>query len=361
MVIKFANLKWLITVLVTVLVLSACGSTGEKASTDQKQDSKDKSYTLKLGHLQGSGAVLANIAEAEGFFEKENLKVEYVPFASSIDGLSALQAGKIDVGMTFGTSSPLAFISKGADFKILGGHMSGGHPYLVREEEAKKYKSIKDFSGKTMGTIRLSTPDIVFRAGLKDAGVDVSKEKILEFKGFAPLFQAAESGKIDVIVGGVGHLKEAKAAGFVPVLWSNDINPNHTCCRVVTTGKLSEEKGEAFTALLKGLIQAERIKIDNPEKAVAASREALKLDDEKIAALVNEEHIGNHADPNKKEVVKMWEQMKGLGYLDTSKNVDINTHFNLTFYEQALNELIKENPDDSYYKEQLKKYEANNK
>ena len=233
--------------------------------------------------------------------------------------------------------------------------MSGGHPYLVREEDAKNFKSIKDFSGKTMGTIRLNTADIVFRAGLKDAGVDVSKEKILEFKGFAPLFQAAESGKIDVIVGGVGHLKEAKAAGFVPVLWSNEINPNHTCCRVVTTNKLTKEKGEAFTAFLKGLIQAERVKIENPQKAIEATRDSYKLDDEKIAALVNEEHIGNHADPNKKEVVKMWEQMKELGYLDKTKNVDINTHFNLTFYEKALNELIKENPDDSYYKDQIEK------
>ena len=87
--------KWVITVL-TVLVLTACGSTGEKASTDQKKDSKDESRTIKIGYNQGTGVVLANIAEQEGFFEKENLKVEYVPFASAIDGLSALQAGKID-------------------------------------------------------------------------------------------------------------------------------------------------------------------------------------------------------------------------------------------------------------------------
>ena len=42
------------------------------------------------------------------------------------------------------------------------------------------------------------------------------------------------------------------------------------------------------------------------------------------------------------------------------QKVDLNKHFNLTFYEEALNELIKENPNDDYYKKTLERYKAQN-
>ena len=57
---------------------------------------------------------LADLGVSEGFFEKENLEVELIPFSASTDGSYALQSKKIDIGLTFGTTTPLAFIAQGA-------------------------------------------------------------------------------------------------------------------------------------------------------------------------------------------------------------------------------------------------------
>lgn len=351
--------KWLISgVIATSLFgLTACGSDQKTASNN---GSGEKLH-LSVGYLKANGAPLADIAIKEGYFKKENLDVDLVPFNASTDGINALQAKKIDIGLTFGTSTPLAFISQGANLDIIGGYMEGGHPIYVQEKDKDQYKSFKDYKGKTIGTVRLSVPDIVFRTALEKAGLDLEKDvKIVEFKTMANLIEAAGSGKVDVAFSSTGFLTKAKKAGLAPVAWSNDVQPGHVCCRVVSRGDLTKEESVAYKKFVKGIIQAERVKAETPEKAVEVSRDRLKLDDKTINEIVNEKHNINSADPNKHQVVKMWEEMKNLGYISEDKKVDVNKHLNLTFYEEALNELIKENPNDSYYKKILERYNEQN-
>ena len=343
-----------------LLGLAACG-TEDGTTTGANASGEGKAYSLKVGYLKANGAPLADIAIQEGFFEEENLEIEMVPFNASTDGVNALQSKKIDVGLTFGTSTPLAFISQGADLDIIGGHMEGGHPIYVPEEDKDAYQSFEDYKGKTIGTVRLSVPDIVFRSALEQAGLDMEKDvEIIEFKTMANLIEAVAAGKVEVAFAGSGFLTKAAASGLAPVMWSNDVQPGHVCCRAVTRGDYSEEQTIAYKKFLKGLIQAERIKSETPEKALEASRERFKLDDETVNEIVNEEHLVNSADPHKHQVEQMWEQMKDLGYIENGEEVDLNEHFNLTFYEEALNELIEENPEDDYYKQVLKRYNEQN-
>ncbi len=348
--------NWIIGIgIAAILLLSACNVTTGTPNSDEK------TYKLKVGYLQANGAPLADIAVDEGFFEKEHLKVELIPFSASTDGLNALQSKKIDIGLTFGTSGPLAFISQGSDFDIIGGHMEGGHPIVVKEGNKSKYKSLQDYKGKKIGTVRLGTPDIVFKAALQESGINIEKDvTFIDFKSVTAVLEAVASGKVDVGVSGTGHLSKAEKIGLTPVLWSNDINPKHVCCRVTVRGASTEEQAVAYKKFLKGLIQAERIKLESPEKALKATKVHFKLDDKTVNEIVNEPHLHNTADPNKKEVVKMWEQMKNLGYVKNGEKIDINKHFNLSFYEQALNELIKEHPNDDYYKKQLENYKKQN-
>lgn len=358
--------KWLLgsTMTVALVALSACGSTEENASSNQQEatQKEEQTYNLKVGYLKANGAPLADIAVLKGYFEKENLNVELIPFNASTDGINALQANKIDVGLTFGTTTPLAFISQGADLDIIGGHMEGGHPIYVAKENKDKYKTFKDYKGATIGTVRLSVPDIVFRSALEKAGLDLQKDvKIVEFKTMANLIEAATARKVDVAFASTGFLTKAQAAGLTPVAWSNDVQPGHVCCRVVTRGNdLTKDQKVAYTKFLKGIIQAERDKLENPKVALEASRDRFKLDDATVNEIVNEEHLINSADPNKHQVEELWKEMNNLGYVEEGEKVDLNKHFNLSFYEDALNELIEENPQDDYYKKTLDRYKKQN-
>lgn len=340
--------------------LTACG-TDKNTANNANTPGEAKDHSLKVGYLKANGAPLADIAIQEGFFEEENLEIEMVPFNASTDGVNALQSKKIDVGLTFGTTTPLAFISQGADLDIIGGHMEGGHPIYVPEEDKEKYHSFEDYKGKIIGTVRLSVPDIIFRSALEQAGLDLGKDvEIIEFKTMANLIEAAASRKVEVAFAGSGFLTKALTSGLVPVTWSNDVQPGHVCCRAVTRGDYSKEQAVAYKKFLKGLIQAERIKLETPEKALEASRDRFKLDDETVNEIVNEEHLINSADPHKHQVEQLWEQMKNLGYVESGDEINLNEHFNLTFYEEALNELIEENPEDDYYKQVLKRYNEQN-
>lgn len=357
------NVKSALIALTAAVALAGCGTGQSAEKTNSNESKEEKTYELKIGYGQGSGAALFDVADHEGFFEDENLKVEGVGFASSADGLNALEAGKIDLGMTFGTAAPLTFISGGSNFSIIGGHLEGGHPILVKEENKEQYKSLEDYKGKKVGTIRMFTSDIVFRSALADAGIDWKKDlEIIEFKTGGDLLQAVASGKVDVAVSAGSTYLKAKEQNLAVIGWSNDLNPTHVCCRVVTRQELlSEDNGEAYKRFLKALIRAERVRNEHPETAVEAAKTHLKLDDETVDSIVNEEHSHYSPDPNSKEVKKMWEQMQEIGYIENAEEIDINKYINLDLYERALNELIKEYPEDQdYYQELLERFTKQN-
>lgn len=352
--------KYLFIALFVAAALTGCSSTAEKSNSSVAN--KDKTYELTVGYSQSSGAPLFDIAQREGFFKDEHLKVKGIGFASSADGLNGLQAGKIDIGLSFGTAAPLTFISKGANFSIIGGQLEGGHPILVQAKDKDKYKTLADYKGKKVGTIRMFTSDIVFRSALTQAGINWKKDlQIIEFKTPGELLQAITSGKVDVAVSAGSTYLEAKESKLAVVAWSNDLDPSHTCCRIVTRKDLlSNDNGEAYKRFLKAMIRAERVKNEHPQEAVKAAETHMKMDDATVNAIVNEPHSHYSADPNSDEVKKMWEQMKAIGYIQNADKININDYIDLDLYKAAVNELIKEHPNDQYYRDMLVRFTKQN-
>lgn len=357
--------NWLAGIgLSAILAISAC-SGQEKTVTDESAATKDSGQTLelKVGYNTIYGAPLADLAIEQGYFADENLKVEMVAFQSAPDGLNALQAGKIDIGLTFGSTAPMNFISKGSDFRMIGGHMEGGHPVVVKKEDRDKYQSIEDFKGKKIATVPLHTLDVYFKSELAKAGINIEKDvTFVEFKSIGAILEAVKTGKVDAGLSGTAHLTKTLKLGLTPALWINDINGSAVCCRVTVRGEISDEDAVAYKKFLKGLIRAERTKIETPEKNLEASLGRFKnLPEETVDEIVNEPHLHNTADPNKKETLEVWERMKAIGYVDeVGQQIDMNDYLNVTFYEQALNELIEENPNDEYYQKQLETFKKQN-
>lgn len=354
---KYKKSKWFASLAISLGLLTACGDDEQVSNGEASND-----YEITVGLSQSAGGTLVDIAHQEGYFAEENLSVNRVGFANSADGLNALQAGKIDVGLTFGTAGPLTFIANGSDFSIIGGHLEGGHPILTKKENVSQFTSLESYKGKKVGTIRIFTSDIVFRSALDDAGIDWKKDlEIVEFKTGSMLLEAVASGKVDVAVSANSFYAQAVDMGLEAVAWSNDLQEGHVCCRVVTrTELLSEEDGEAYKRFLKAIIKAERKKIEEPQVAVTAAKEYMKVDEKVINSIVNEPHSNYSSDPSKEKVVQMWEQMKEIGYVENVDEIDVNDYVNVDLYEKALNELIEENPEDSYFKEQLVRFNEQN-
>jgi len=314
---------------------------------------------LKVGYAPGGGSVLTFIAQDQKLFQKEGVEVELVQFASSSDGLNALNSGKIDIGISFGTAGPLTFITKGSDFSIIGGHLSGGHPVIALPSKAAQFKTIKDFKGKTVATPRIYTADIVWRGALKRAGIDPNKDvKIIELKNPSAVLEAVKSGKVDVGIGASSVLLKAKESGLSIVGWSNDYFPQHPCCRIVAKGKAVKESPDVYRAFLRAILQAEKIKWEQPALAVAVNKRFLNVDDAMAREYTLEPHQHTHADPNRKGVNQMWQEMKTIDYVQS--DLDINRYINVELYRDALKELQRRHPKDKYYREAKKRFDKQN-
>lgn len=314
---------------------------------------------LRVGYQQGGSSTLPMIALNEKYFDHSGVQTDFVLFTNSSDGLNALNAGKLDIGVSFGTGGPLTFVSKGSKFVIIGGNLAGGHPIITKPEHAEEYKSIADFKGKTVGTPRVFTSDVVFRGALFEAGIDPEKDlTIVEFKRPVDVLEAVKSGKVDVGIGATNIIGQSVQAGLASPLWSNDLWPNHPCCRIVVTEDALRKYRPELVKFLKAELLAEKKFVDDPQSGVRADVEQQKFGEKLASDLVLNPHLQFSVDPNRKGVEAMWAHMKKIGYADGDP--DFSKVIDTTLYYEALQELRKEQPDEPFWEKLEQRYKDQN-
>lgn len=304
---------------------------------------------LKVAYNPATGNILGFIAIEKGFAKEEGIKIELVPFSNSTDALSALQAGKIDIAVSFGTAAPLVFVTKGADFTIFGGYVSGGMPVYARPDF--DYKGLESFVGRKVAVARMYTPDIVWRGAMMRAGFDPQKDcTILEFKKPTDVLEAVKSGKADVGIGTNSTYLQSVAAGLKTLTWTNELDPMHVCCRPVGNTSWLTKSPEVVKAFLRAWIRAEAFLLDNQEECVAINQKYLKLDEAQSREMLLETHQVFESDPKGNGVRYMWELLGKLNYANTA-GLSVDDHLNTTLYEEALGELRTREPENIRYKE----------
>lgn len=132
---------------------------------------------FKVGYLRVMDDAQAILAFEGGYYKKQGLDVELVEFKSGTDLIKALVGGQLDSGV-LGFTNAVAWASKGADLKVVGGAQHGYHAIVVRDESG--IKTVADLKGKTLASqAEGSTADTVLKgvvfkqAGLKPEEVNV--------------------------------------------------------------------------------------------------------------------------------------------------------------------------------------------
>lgn len=318
-----------------------------------------ESDKIKMGYNPATGNILGFIAIEKGFASKENLQIDLVPFTNSTDALNALQFGKIDVGVSFGCAAPLTFVTKGADFTIYAGYVSGGMPVYAAANF--DYTGIKSFVGKKVAVPRMYTPDIVWRGAMMRAGYDATKDsEVMEFKKPSDVLEAVKSGKADVGIGTNSTYMAAMASGLKVITWTNDLDPMHVCCRCVSNTAWLNANPDVVHRFMKVWIAAEAFLMDNPEECVAINEKYLKLDEKDSRTMLLDTRQVFESDPKLNGVRYMWELLGKLNYAETA-GIDVEKHIDAGRYLAALNDLTKAEPGNKHYQmfaERFKKYNA---
>ena len=315
-----------------------------------------RAESLKLGYLPVTTQGKFLIAKELGIFAEEGLDVEMVEFLNSPDALNALVAHKIDAG-AFGTSAPLVHIAKGADIKIVGGLTSGGSSFIAKPDVAAGIKTPADLKGKKIATVRLSTVDAILRAALKEAGLDWKKDvQIFELKNAPAVTEAVRSGQVDVGATWGPHDLRAEKEGMKILFHSHQLYPAHVCCRVIFSRKANPVVIEKF---LRAVLKAEKYAAENKDGTLDVLARYIHVDRDILEKDFYDPNKDNSTDPYLNGLRQFWGIMGDSGFLDTRKH-SIEDAVDLQRYENALNSLIKENPQEPYWQKRLKDYKSKN-
>ena len=132
---------------------------------------------FKVGYLRVMDDAQAIVAHEGGFYRKQGLDVELVEFKSGTDLIKAIVGGQLDSGV-LGFTNAVAWASKGADLKVVGGAQHGYHVIVARDDSG--IKTVADLKGKTLASqAEGSTADTVLKgvvlkqAGLKPDDVNI--------------------------------------------------------------------------------------------------------------------------------------------------------------------------------------------
>ncbi|RJF94986.1 ABC transporter substrate-binding protein [Noviherbaspirillum saxi] len=125
---------------------------------------------FKVGYLRVMDDAQAILAHEAGYYKKQGLDVELVEFKSGTDLIKAIVGGQLDSGV-LGFTNAVAWASKGADLKVVGGAQHGYHAIIARDDSG--IKKVADLKGKTLASqAEGSTADTVLKGVvLKEAGL----------------------------------------------------------------------------------------------------------------------------------------------------------------------------------------------
>ncbi len=132
---------------------------------------------FKVGYLRVMDDAQAILAHEAGLYKNHGLDVELIEFRSGTDLIKAIVGGQLHSGV-LGFTNAIAWASRGADLKVVGGAQNGYHAMIVRNDTG--IKDIAGLKGKTIASqAEGSTADTVLKgvvfkqAGLQNDDVNV--------------------------------------------------------------------------------------------------------------------------------------------------------------------------------------------
>ncbi|MCD1638583.1 ABC transporter substrate-binding protein [Pseudomonas stutzeri] len=150
---------------------------------------------FKVGYIRVMDDAQAMVAHEAGLYKKHGLDVELIEFSSGTDLIKAIVGGQLDTGV-LGFTNAVAWASKGADLKVVGGAQQGYHSIVALEGSG--IEKVADLKGKILASQKEgSTADAVLRGvTLKSAELKSSDVNIM---GVSPAVavQSLVSGRVD--------------------------------------------------------------------------------------------------------------------------------------------------------------------
>jgi NitT/TauT family transport system substrate-binding protein len=182
--------------------------------------------TLEVGGVGGANAVVwaHYIAEAEGLYAAQGLKINLTYSQSNAAVLQALTAGSTKIAIAAGFADPMYAFAAGAGIAIVRIDGQVG-PYAL--EADKKFKSIKDLKGQMISVDEAKGTTMVYFVKMLAGNGMTRKDVDFIYAGAtAARFAALESGAAAAAMITAPQLFTAESHGFVNLGYDTQYAPD---------------------------------------------------------------------------------------------------------------------------------------
>jgi len=242
--------QWLSLPLVAALVAAAPALAAEK---------------LRVGYLRVMDDAQAIVAQEGEFYKKAGLDTELIEFKSGTDLIKAIVGGQADIGV-LGFTNAVAWASKGADLKVVGGAQQGYHSLIVRDDAG--VEKIADLKGKTLASQQEgSTADVVLKdVVLKEGNLQPSDVNIM---GVSPAVavQSLVGKRVDAAFLFEPYDRIAQLVAPVKQIYEVGQSWPFPCMVVITSGEVLAKRKDAVWKALDAQKAAIDLLQNNPEQA----------------------------------------------------------------------------------------------
>ena len=206
------------------------------------------------------------IADRKGYFRREGLEVELIPFDSGARMIAPFASGDLDVGAGGPSTAFYNAVARGIDVRIVAdkGSTPKGRPisYLaVRRDHvvSGRYKGLADLRGMTIATAAPGgvMGPVLDRAlilgGLRAADV----ERV--YMGFPQQAVALRNKAIDAAFPTEPFVTETEKLGFITRFQGDDeLYPSHQIAAVIFSGQFITGKGDAARRFIRAYLAGVR-------------------------------------------------------------------------------------------------------
>lgn len=233
-----------LAVVVTLGLITGCGTEEKSAKTNAKETAKNE-LTLSFGAMPAVDSLPVYIAEKEGFFEREGLKLDLQSFKSPKDRDAALSSGNLD-GANTDLVAVSAYLQGDMKFQVVSQSI-GTFSILTSNEEVNTLADLKD---KKVGIAKNQAPYYFLDEALKTADLSVADIVYEEVPQIPVRVELTANQKIDATVVPEPFRTIGLANGLTELGNSNELGIDATVFGF-TTESLTDNK-EAVEAFYRG-------------------------------------------------------------------------------------------------------------
>lgn len=254
----------MVAITAAALLAAACGGSSAEAGGSSK-GSGGAAAKVTVGTTNSMSDGTLYIADAKGFFKEENIEVEFMPFKSGGEMISALGTGGLDVGGGGPNAGLYNALNRDIKLKIVAdkGHIMKEASYfslVVRKElvDSEKVKTVADLKGLKVADYQESgTTGVALAKVLETEGLKITDVKRTFLSGTA-MMAAFQNGSVDAGILAEPYITLAQKEGIgTEIFPSADVYPDQQGTVLMYSESFGKDK-ETATAFMRAYLKAAR-------------------------------------------------------------------------------------------------------